>query len=80
MNVDSECHDAKISYSDMLHSNIISQSNKDVLADLISMESNFLMASLSEDLANMEKNEVDGVFDNECDVNSKQFSSTLTGR
>jgi hypothetical protein len=79
MNIDLECHDAKVSYSEMLRSGTIGQSNSDVPTELITSESNELLSTFADDLAiAMGDDARDGVFDDNDNGEYARQSSTLT--
>jgi hypothetical protein len=79
MNIDSECRDAKVSYSEMLWSGTIGQSNGEVPTELITSKSNELLLMLADALAiTMGDDAQDGVFDDNDNDKHAQRLSMLT--
>jgi hypothetical protein len=79
MNIDSECRDAKVSYSEMLWSGTIGQSNGDVPMELITSEPNELLSTLADELAvPMGDDARDGVFNDDDDDEHAWQLSALT--
>ena len=78
MNVDSECHDAKVSHSEMLRSGMITQTNGELCMEVIASDGNDLLSTLADELATTMEDDLSGVFDDNDSDEHAHWLTTLS--